>query len=70
MPLFNVATVDGKTIVVESDQATADGLMDIARTRGHLGAGEIVSATGRETQGYKNPIAIPYHAIVSIRPKR
>jgi hypothetical protein len=70
MPLFNVSTIDGKSVVVDSDQASADDLLDTARTRGHLGFDEVVSATGRDTQGHTNAIAIPYHAIVAIRRKR
>jgi hypothetical protein len=70
MPFFSVSTIDGKSVVVESEQASADDLLDTARTRGHLGFDEVVTASGRDTQGYKNAIAIPYHAIVTIRRKR
>jgi len=70
MPQFNVATLDGKLIAIDSVEASPDAVMDMARTRGHLVADEVISATGREMQGYKIPIAIAFHAIIAIRPKR
>jgi hypothetical protein len=64
---YEVLTVDGKTVHVESVEATPAGLAKNAKNTGALIAREIFSIPGREPQ--RNDIAIAYHAIILIRPK-
>jgi len=67
MPMFEVSTVDGYAIAIESTEAKPEVLMAAAKDRGLLAVTEVISEIGREAD--KHEIVIAYHAIVAIRPK-
>ena len=67
MPTFEISTVDGYTITIESSESKPEILAGLAKDRGHLAVTEVISEIGRDAD--KRDIVITYHGIVAIRLK-
>ena len=64
---YDVTTVDGGRIVIESDAPSPEVVVDNARSSGILSGTEVFLSTGRRGGPDDPRVAIPYHAIVAVR---
>jgi len=64
---YDVTTVDGARIVIESDAPGPHVVVENARSSGSLSGTEVFTSTGRRGAPADLRIAIPYHAIVAVR---
>jgi hypothetical protein len=64
---YDVTTVDGARIIIESDASGPQVVVDNARSSGTLSGTEVFMSTGRRGAPPDVRVAIPYHAIVAVR---
>ena len=67
MAMFEVSTLEGYTITIESDLEAPSALAATAKQQGYLVATEVISEIGRDAD--RHEVAITYHAISAIRLK-